>query len=326
MTSNEICPECNQEFTFFDTCKPGNETIDKFIQDAQLSANVQWKVIEWIPYNKFQDIKEIAKGGFGTIYHAKWIRGQRTGRREVALKRFDGIGGIGDINENFLNEISTHSRTLEANIDAAISIYGITKDPETHKYMMVLEYLNDRNLRNFLNNNFNNINWENKLSYLHESYDFDEIHKLDIIHQDFHPGNILSRNFSENFSLHISDFGLTPEVLDGEESLKICNGLPFHIPKLITQVIMRCWDARANIDLLLKNCKKKRTEEISANQTTTTTAPFSYKTHPQAIYTSRLLNFSNLPKPKNEPNFEKELEELTESFSHLVTNDDIDEF
>ena len=28
----------------------------------------------------------------------------------------------------------------------------------------------------------------------------------------------------------------------------------------------------------------------------------------------RLLNFSNLPNPVNEPNFEKELEELTESF------------
>ncbi|RHZ75620.1 hypothetical protein Glove_212g114 [Diversispora epigaea] len=40
----------------------------------------------------------------------------------------------------------------------------------------------------------------------------------------------------------------------------------------------------------------------------------NYKTHPQAIYTSRLLNFSNLPKPKNDENFEKKLEELTESF------------
>ncbi|RHZ60334.1 hypothetical protein Glove_355g35 [Diversispora epigaea] len=62
----------------------------------------------------------------------------------------------------------------------------------------------------------------------------------------------------------------------------------------------------------------KKAEEFSANQestntTTTTITPLNYKTHPRAIYISRLLNFSNLPKPKNEENFERELEELTKS-------------
>ena len=27
----------------------------------------------WIPYGKFEDIKEIGKGGFATVYHAKCI-------------------------------------------------------------------------------------------------------------------------------------------------------------------------------------------------------------------------------------------------------------
>ena len=49
--------------------------IDKFIQDAQINATDEYRVIEWIPYNKFKDIKEIAKGGFGTIYKAMWIDG-----------------------------------------------------------------------------------------------------------------------------------------------------------------------------------------------------------------------------------------------------------
>ena len=43
-----------------------------------------------------------------------------------------------------------------------IQFFGITKDPEIHKYMMVLDYLEGGNLRNFLNNNFNNINWIKK--------------------------------------------------------------------------------------------------------------------------------------------------------------------
>ncbi|RHZ78271.1 hypothetical protein Glove_166g121 [Diversispora epigaea] len=98
-------------------------------------------------------------------------------------------------------------------------------------------------------------------------------------------------------------------------AMKICNGLrpkiPFHIPKLITR------DKEIVIQI-------KKAEEFSANQestnktTTTTPTPLNYQTHPQAIYTSRLLNYSNLPKPKNEENFERELEELTESMSLLI--------
>ncbi|RHZ78568.1 hypothetical protein Glove_161g22 [Diversispora epigaea] len=68
----------------------------------------------------------------------------------------------------------------------------------------------------------------------------------------------------------------------------------------------------------------KKAEEFSANQEstdTTTTTPLNYQTHPQAIYTSRLLYYSNLPKPKNEENFERELEELTESMSNLCPSD-----
>ncbi|RHZ73042.1 hypothetical protein Glove_233g36 [Diversispora epigaea] len=229
------------------------------------------------------------------------------------------------------------------------------------------------------------------------------IHELDIVHQDFHPGNILSSNFKSH-DIRISDFGLSkligtnpnnpekknivgvlpyiaPEVLSGDEeytkaadvysfgiiayeivtgfppypdiphdkdlAMKICNGLrpkiPFHTPKLITRMIMRCWDARVTYRPTFKELEDelekywidydkkdseiriqiKKAEEFSANQestNTTTTKPptaLNYQTHPQAIYTSRLLDFSKLPKPKNEENFEKELEELTKSTSAL---------
>jgi hypothetical protein len=54
----------------------GNNDIDKFIQSTQLSAHDDVKkVIEWIPYNRFNDIKYIAKGGFGKVYVANWIDG-----------------------------------------------------------------------------------------------------------------------------------------------------------------------------------------------------------------------------------------------------------
>jgi hypothetical protein len=84
------CEECNQINTSYCWCHAcnakhfqqnfknwtsGNDNIDKFIQDTQISATYYEKVLEWIPYDRFYDIKYIAKGGFGTVYRAKWIDG-----------------------------------------------------------------------------------------------------------------------------------------------------------------------------------------------------------------------------------------------------------
>ena len=59
----------------FEKWSSGNVDINKFIQEAQLSANYKYKVLEWIPYDRFYDIEYIAKGGFGKVYRANWIDG-----------------------------------------------------------------------------------------------------------------------------------------------------------------------------------------------------------------------------------------------------------
>ncbi|RHZ78866.1 hypothetical protein Glove_155g92 [Diversispora epigaea] len=74
-------------------------------------------------------------------------------------------------------------------------------------------------------------------------------------------------------------------------------------------MIMRCWDARVTHRPTFKELfdeLKKYSNQESTNTTTTTTTPLNYQTHPQAIYTSRLLNYLKLPKSKNEENFERE--------------------
>src|ERR1044071_291930 len=85
-----ICEKCNQPNTDFRWCRScnakrfqqnfknwtsGNDDIDKLIQHTQLSATHSGKVLEWIPYDRFYDIKFIAKGGFGKVYKAIWIDG-----------------------------------------------------------------------------------------------------------------------------------------------------------------------------------------------------------------------------------------------------------
>ena len=88
--SDWTCEECNQPNTDLYWCSScnakrfqqnfknwtsDNDNIDKFIRHTQLSAKEWYEVIEWIPYDRFYDIKFIAKGGFGNVYRANWIDG-----------------------------------------------------------------------------------------------------------------------------------------------------------------------------------------------------------------------------------------------------------
>ena len=77
---NKICNSIHFQQNF-GLWTSGNDDIDKFIQETQLSVHssnykVYQKALEWIPYNRFKHIKYIAKGGFGKIYKAKWIDGE----------------------------------------------------------------------------------------------------------------------------------------------------------------------------------------------------------------------------------------------------------
>jgi hypothetical protein len=77
-TKNKWCSLCNAKHFWlnFENWTSSNNDIDKFIQDTQLSSRIyRDRVLEWIPYDRFYDIKYIAKGGFGKVYRANWING-----------------------------------------------------------------------------------------------------------------------------------------------------------------------------------------------------------------------------------------------------------
>ncbi len=46
-----------------------------------------------------------------------------------------------------------------------VQCYGITKDPETNNFMMVMQYARYGSLRQHLNISFNSLRWENKLFF-----------------------------------------------------------------------------------------------------------------------------------------------------------------
>ena len=76
-TDDRWCKEClkNDLKTKFAKTS-GNEKINKFIQDMQEKINDPTDIIfEWVPYDQFNNIKEIGKGGFATVYSAIWKDG-----------------------------------------------------------------------------------------------------------------------------------------------------------------------------------------------------------------------------------------------------------
>jgi hypothetical protein len=82
MVLNDKCGKCNFvcnsihfQYNFIGWTS-GNNDIDKFIQSTQLSAhdNVS-EMLEWIPYDRFYDIKYISEGKFNKMYRANWIDG-----------------------------------------------------------------------------------------------------------------------------------------------------------------------------------------------------------------------------------------------------------
>lgn len=100
----------------------GNNSIDKFIQDSQLTATHINEALEWIPYSGFWNINYIAKGGFGKVYRAVWTDGPMSGGLDydqnlkrwaykyVALKS---INNSKNITLEFINEVLTNTFLIE---------------------------------------------------------------------------------------------------------------------------------------------------------------------------------------------------------------------
>ena len=72
----------------------GNSEIDNFIKDTIYNAkerthyDINYKAhkcplfLEWVPFDRFEDVKQIGEGGFAKVYSAKWIDGQAKYKRQ----------------------------------------------------------------------------------------------------------------------------------------------------------------------------------------------------------------------------------------------------
>src|SRR5204863_8970435 len=125
--NHENCSYCNEPFTeelWCKECDPfrivegwtsGNSDIDKFIKDTMYKPEGydkldSYRFLEWVPFDRFTDIKEVGEGGFAKVYSATWIDGIANYRKQddgsrrkdepvpmtVALKRLNGSQNMSD--------------------------------------------------------------------------------------------------------------------------------------------------------------------------------------------------------------------------------------
>ena len=74
--SEKYCENCIslrlQEL--FNTWTSGNDLVE-FIRKCQKLSSLPEHIMEWIPFNQFESVKYLIKGGFGSVYTATWIKG-----------------------------------------------------------------------------------------------------------------------------------------------------------------------------------------------------------------------------------------------------------
>ena len=224
-----LCKECNQVYTGgnwpynwcqlcnskrfqkeFKNWTSGNPEIDEFIQKYQLNAARSEEILEWIPYERLTNVEYLAEGGFGKVYKAKWIdekikswniKNNKWNRMffdkdngwegedicDVVLKS---LNSSQVIKKDFLQEITYYK--LFDDDSWVVNCYGISQDPVTKNYLMVMKYIKDGSLRKYLN--AHRPIFENKLHLLWKISDgLSSIHERGLVHRDFHSGNILKK-------------------------------------------------------------------------------------------------------------------------------------
>ncbi|UZO08865.1 uncharacterized protein OCT59_029110 [Rhizophagus irregularis] len=209
--------------------------------------NFIWeKNLKWIPYDKFRNIEYLDKGGFGTIYKAIWFYGNKDNK--VILKCNNNLSE--NLNE-FLNEWKYHESCLDSY--DIIYFYGFTKDPDTLKYMVVMDYANKDLMKKC---------WNEDSSKRPSSKEV-----LDIIGKwIFRPDEVKVEDINEELKCNIMEFINAP---------------------------------------------------IGHNNSLTT------KSHPQACYTSRLLDFTS--KQLNEI-LESEVSQASVKVNEMLVSKDLDDY
>ncbi|CAG8440899.1 1025_t:CDS:2 [Diversispora eburnea] len=124
--------------------RSGYTPIDELLQEMRLEFPNPAQHLNWIPFEEFVNCIFTAKGGFSTIYEATWSTSGKT----VSLKS---LNNSQNLSIEYLNELKKNwILFLQPQF---LRCYGITQQPTTGEFMMVMQYAPCGDLRSLRNNN-----------------------------------------------------------------------------------------------------------------------------------------------------------------------------
>jgi serine/threonine protein kinase len=250
----EKCSLCNREWmssrwchgcysdhfeSEFNHWTSGDIDIDDFIHEAQTTAEFPEQILEWIPESHLSKFTEIGQGGYGTVFKAYWEKGRIYKRNFIENKWERGEPmwvALKTIEEEekgstaaLLKEAKAMNRCLKTDM-YFLDFYGISRHPDTKKYVIVMRYVEQGDLRKYIFSNFVDNSWVNRIDRLWSiAIDLRTLHLSNLVHRDLHSGNVL---FGKDRRSFISDFGLACK--DGQTQENDAKGvLPYVAPEVL---------------------------------------------------------------------------------------------
>ncbi|KAF0546077.1 protein kinase [Gigaspora margarita] len=139
-------------------------------------------IIEWFPYGNIREIRKLNKDMVGP----------------VALKVLSGT------NQKHSKKFREAYLTINNEVSYIIPCYGLTKDPKTGDFILVLHHM-PLSIREYLFKNHITLNWKQRYRIISRiSSCLKEIHRKCLFHRDLHFRNIL---IDSKLNVYVGDLG-----------------------------------------------------------------------------------------------------------------------
>ncbi|RHZ84288.1 hypothetical protein Glove_84g6 [Diversispora epigaea] len=236
---NERCSLCTKEYFIkeFKTWSSRNVNIDKIIQESQTSNS--YRTLQWIPFDNFQNIEHIADGGRGSVYSAKLENGIKLGWNFIKQDwKYHLIGftvALKEIKDSRI-DIVEFFKLITTIFDQEYIpyYYGISKNPTTQNYIIVM-YLFDGDLHDYLNKRFWDLSWASKIDILITiAWCLVSLHAENLVHCNLHSGSILVTGHEEILTdLDLNKFENDLILNSNNKNNEIYGSIPYIPPEVL---------------------------------------------------------------------------------------------
>ncbi|RHZ50326.1 hypothetical protein Glove_501g8 [Diversispora epigaea] len=130
------------------------------------------KFIKFISYSELKDLTQVDSGKFGSIHTAY----RNKLRKTVAIKRLHSFAQ---------NDTAIQKFVHEPQIQKRVEYHPNLWYPSNKDYLLILQYADGGNLRNYFDRNYPSLTWNDKFKISHGIADALRcLHDEDIVHRD----------------------------------------------------------------------------------------------------------------------------------------------